>query len=98
MHMNLASRQVAQSARVIEVQMPEKHDVDVLGRQTQPPQVSGNPLVLGHLRRLEEGPHGIEVPRPQLGSRDLSIIAPDVIQNAALGVWMRYARMGASMY
>src|SRR5262249_3943340 len=85
MHVHVATRQLAESSRVIEVQVAEDDHVDVVRSEAEAAEIARDPLRLGHARRLEPRPHGIEVARLQLGSGDLAIVAAGVVEDAA--VW-----------
>src|SRR5262249_31026083 len=83
-HVNVAPGQLAEPARVVEVQVAENHDVDVLRPEAETAEIARDPLRVTHARRLEPRPHGIEEARPDLGSDDLAVVAADVVEDAAI--------------
>jgi hypothetical protein len=83
-HMHVASRKITQAAGVIPMQMTEKHDVDVLGRETQFFQISRDALLLRHVRWLHHRSLCIEVAGPHVRRCDLPVVASHVVENSAL--------------
>ena len=82
--MNLRAREVAQAARVIEVQVAQHDRVDVGRRDADPRQQHRQTIVSGHLRRAEREPARAVVAFAQRGVRDLPVVAADVVQHAAV--------------
>jgi hypothetical protein len=76
---------------------PRKITSISLGEIPSPPGI-GSTLLFGHLRRFKHRPQGVEISCAKYWSRDFLIVASDAIKNVFVGVSMRYASVGASMY
>ena len=84
MDMHVATRNIAQAAGMIEVQVPEEYHVDIFCSESQVFQVPGNSLLFGHVWRIEQRAHRIEVMCAKLGRCDFPVVAADVVENATV--------------
>jgi len=80
----LTTGNIAEAARMIEMQMAQKDHIDIFDAKSQPVQVVRNALFLGHLRWLKQRPHRLEETPTQLGVSDFAVVAPDVIENPSV--------------
>ena len=81
-HVDLAAGQVAESAGMVPVQVPQEHEIDVGDRQTQSREIAGNSLFRGHFGWIHQRSLGVEPLRPQFAGRELAVVAADVVKEA----------------
>ena len=77
--MNVGAHEVAEPARVIEVEVPQHHRVDVADRDADAGEQRRQPLFRLHLRRPEREAGRVVASGAQRRFGDLSVVASDVV-------------------
>src|ERR1700737_2683972 len=84
MDVDVRPADVAQSSCMVEMQVSDHHDVDIRRLQAEPCKMTGNALLVGHLRHRQRPCTRRVMAIAQNRGGDLAIVAADVVQDASV--------------
>jgi threonine aldolase len=70
---------------MVKVEMSEEHNINILGCKSEPLEVVGNALLLGHLWRVKEGTHWVKELGAEFRRGYFLIVTANVVEDTTIG-------------